>query len=49
MSHIDPDTAALIAIGEAAGDDADIAHLGECRRCADEVESLRHVRINMRH
>lgn len=39
--HLDPDIAALIAIGERAGTDADAAHLQQCRQCADDVDSLR--------
>mgnify|MGYP003607764562 FL=1 len=39
--HLDPDIAALIAIGERAGSDADAEHLQQCRQCADEVDSLR--------
>lgn len=40
MSHIDPDVAALIALGEPVADDAERAHLAECAVCADEVASL---------
>lgn len=40
MSHIDPDVAALIAMGEAVATAAERAHLAECAVCAAEVASL---------
>lgn len=40
MSHIDPDVAALIALGESVAGDAERAHLAECPVCAEEVASL---------
>ncbi|WP_028046713.1 anti-sigma factor [Cellulomonas sp. URHE0023] len=42
-SHVDDDVLALLALGEDAGSTADHAHLEQCRRCADEVQSLRDV------
>lgn len=40
MSHIDPDVAALIAMGEPVATAAERAHLAECAVCTAEVASL---------
>lgn len=40
MSHLDPDVAALIALGEAATPD-DLAHLADCAACTSDVDALR--------
>ncbi|MEZ0447723.1 anti-sigma factor [Cellulomonas sp. ICMP 17802] len=42
-SHVDDDLLALLALGEPAGSMSDLAHIEECERCADELESLREV------
>ena len=42
-SHVDDDVLALLALGETAGTTADLAHVEECERCADEVAALRSV------
>lgn len=41
MSHLDPDIAALIALGEEVADEQERAHLAACETCAAEVASLR--------
>ncbi len=41
MSHLDPDIAALIALGEEIADEQERAHLAACETCAAEVASLR--------
>ncbi len=40
MRHVDPDTLALIALGEPVGDVDERAHLAQCTQCADDVASL---------
>jgi len=40
MPHLDPDTLALLALGEAVATDADTAHLAGCPLCRDEIEAL---------
>jgi len=40
MPHLDPDTLALLSLGEAVATDADTAHLAECASCRDEIEAL---------
>lgn len=40
MRHVDPETLALIALGEPVGDVDERAHLAECAQCADDVASL---------
>ena len=40
-SHVDDDVLALLALGEHAGTSADLAHIEECERCADELDALR--------
>lgn len=40
MSHIDPDVAALIAMGEPVATPAELTHLAECASCAAEVAAL---------
>lgn len=40
MSHIDPDVAALVAMGEPVATAAERAHLAECAVCTAEVASL---------
>ena len=40
MPHLDPDTLALLALGETVASDADKEHLARCVSCADEVASL---------
>ena len=42
-SHVDDDLLALLALGEPAGSTSDLAHIEECERCTDELESLREV------
>lgn len=42
-SHVDDDLLALLALGETAGSTADLAHIEECERCADELASLTDV------
>ena len=42
-SHVDDDLLALLALGEQAGSTSDLAHIEECERCTDELESLREV------
>ncbi|KQR17584.1 anti-sigma factor [Cellulomonas sp. Leaf334] len=42
-SHVDDDLLALLALGETAGTTADLAHVEECERCADELASLTDV------
>jgi len=42
-SHVDADLLALLALGEPAGSTSDLAHIEECERCTDELESLRAV------
>jgi len=39
MSHLDPDVAALLAIGEDVAD-ADLAHLETCPQCREDVASF---------
>jgi anti-sigma-K factor RskA len=39
MRHLDPDTTALLAIGEVAKP-SDREHLAECAQCADDVSAL---------
>lgn len=41
--HVDDETLALLALGEPVGTPDDLDHLAACRRCADEVASLRGV------
>ena len=41
MSHLDPDVAALIALGEDTADEAERAHLEQCATCAAEVAAYR--------
>ncbi|WP_246125292.1 anti-sigma factor [Cellulomonas xylanilytica] len=40
---MDDDLLALLALGEPAGSTADLAHVEECERCADELASLTDV------
>jgi hypothetical protein len=40
MPHLDPDTLALLSLGEAVATDADTAHLAECASCRDEIDAL---------
>lgn len=40
MSHLDPDAAALIAMGEPVATEEERAHLAECPACAADVASL---------
>ncbi|EPR77268.1 hypothetical protein ADILRU_0377 [Leifsonia rubra CMS 76R] len=40
MRHVDPDTLALLALGEKAAVPEDSAHLSECDQCRREVELL---------
>ena len=42
-SHVDDELLALLALGEPAGSTADLAHVEECERCADELASLSDV------
>lgn len=42
-SHVDDDVLALLALGEPAGSTSDLAHIEECERCTDELDSLRDV------
>ncbi len=42
-SHVDDDVLALLALGEPAGSISDLAHIEECERCTDELDSLRDV------
>lgn len=39
MDHVDLDVLALVALGEPASD-ADLAHIGACERCAEDLLSL---------
>lgn len=43
MHHVDPETLALMALGEVIGDDVARSHLASCAVCGAEVESLRRV------
>lgn len=43
MSHVEPDTLALCALGERACSDADMAHVAECAECAAQLDAWRHV------
>lgn len=45
MSHLDPDVAALIALGEDTADEAERAHLEECATCAAEVAAYQRTII----
>ena len=40
MPHLDPDTLALLSLGEAVATDADTAHLAGCAACRDEIDAL---------
>ena len=40
MPHLDPDTLALLALGETVANEADREHLARCESCNDEVASL---------
>ena len=40
MQHLDPDTLALLSLGEAVATDSDTAHLAECDSCRDEIDAL---------
>ena len=40
MPHVDPDTLALLALGEQVADARDRAHLAECAECAAELGTL---------
>jgi len=41
VSHLDPDLAALLALGEDVADDEQRAHLAECPACTAEVQAFR--------
>lgn len=41
MSHLDPDVAALLALGEDVADEQQQSHLAHCAECAAEVEAFR--------
>jgi len=41
VSHLDPDLAALLALGEDVADDEQRAHLAECPACTAEVQAYR--------
>jgi len=43
MTHIDADALALIALGDEMPSATDRAHLDDCRRCAEELDALRHT------
>lgn len=43
MSHVDPDLLALIALGESAATDDDLAHIAECPECAATIRELSEV------
>ena len=40
MRHVDPDTLALLALGEMVADSEDRAHLAECSECAAELTNF---------
>lgn len=40
MSHVDPETLALLSLGEEAGSEADRAHVRTCPRCSAELATL---------
>lgn len=40
MRHVDPDTLALLALGERVADSEDRAHLHECAECAAELSNF---------
>lgn len=40
MRHVDPDTLALLALGEKIADAGDRAHLADCTQCADELSNF---------
>ncbi|WP_239071218.1 anti-sigma factor [Cellulomonas chitinilytica] len=40
---MDDDVLALLALGETVGSTAELAHIEECERCADELTALRDV------
>lgn len=42
-SHVDDDVLALLALGEPVASTSDLAHIEECERCSDELDSLRDV------
>lgn len=43
MSHLDPDTLALLALGEPVASAEDRAHLDACRTCALELAEISHA------
>jgi Anti-sigma-K factor rskA len=40
MKHVDPEVLALIAIGEPAANEAEIAHLNSCQACSRDLRAL---------
>lgn len=40
MRHVDPDTLALLALGEKVADNEDRVHLAECAACRDELANF---------
>ena len=40
MRHVDPDTLALLALGEHVAQRADSDHLAECEQCSEELNTL---------
>ena len=40
MRHVDPDTLALLALGEKVADGEDRRHLAECAACSADLNAL---------